>query len=129
MVAFVRYVKDSTSVVAGRSDDRRTDFAPSNAAAVDKQKPLGNLSAVHAVGVDNGCKYLSRELLQYGLVVFRQLFFIGCGNGDRFSFPGSYGQCMWLEVIIASNEAMYYRFLQQLISFFHQWVRLSSNHH
>ncbi|EDR12800.1 uncharacterized protein LACBIDRAFT_311662 [Laccaria bicolor S238N-H82] len=77
MVASVRCVKDSTFVVAGRSDDRRTDLARSNARAVDKQKSLGHLSAVHAVGIDNGCKYLPR-----------------CGDGDRLSFPGSYGQCM-----------------------------------
>lgn len=97
MVASVRCVKDSTFVVAGRSDDRRTDFARSNAPALDKQKSLGDLSADHVVGVDNGCKYLSREFLKYGLVVCRQLSLIGCGDGDRLSFPGSYGQCMWLE--------------------------------
>ena len=97
MVASVRCVKDSTFVVAGRSDHRRADFARSNAPAVDKQKSLGNLSTVRAVGVDNGCKYLSCELLKNGLVlVFRQLLLTGCGDGDRLSFPGRYGKCMWL---------------------------------
>jgi hypothetical protein len=69
MVASVRCVKDSIFVVAGRSDDCHTEFARSNAPAVGKQKSLGNLSAVHAVGADDGCKYLSRELFAYGLVV------------------------------------------------------------